>query len=316
MIEKGNQDEPILTEIRNQSEIMPSLIDTSKPLFRTKLRLNQQKALDIEYYVNFPQNWFIQVTALNELNIVKCSLKKLESTVFENLINLELLDLSCNSIEAIDSKVFVTNRKLREINLSDNKISELGSEMFSGLSNMKSLDISKNCITEIPNELFRDLVNLVSLHLFRNKINFNGGNSTNVFNSLKKLEYLDLHNNCITEIPNRLFHGLVSLKILKMSRNQLKTLGNNCAPLTSKRKPGRAKVTKGASVSEPILAIPKKRGRPKTKATIEEPVSFPEPIFAIPNKRGRPKTKAAIEEQSSTVKETTIERRYSKRLRN
>lgn len=214
----ANKEGTILT---NQDRPDQSAATAIRPVYRTKLRLNKQKALSLAHYKNFPQNWFIELTALKDLSLNYCALNNLESTVFEHLIHLENLDLSYNSVKNLNSKIFITNSKLRHLNLAQNKIEKLDTEIFIGLVNLKTLDLSNNCIAEIPNQLFRDLVNLMSLHLYRNKINFNGGNSIKIFDDLKKLKLLDLSTNCITDIPNGLFQDLVSLRDLYLHKNKI-----------------------------------------------------------------------------------------------
>ena len=181
----------------------------------------------------------------NCLKVLKLSSNKflkLETSTFQNLVNLEGLNLSSNSIERADySNIFAYNKNLRkldiscisskslskqsfnglnltELHLRYCKITDLDEELFNGLVNLTVLDLCHNKIMSLPDDIFKNLTNLKYLDLSSNQIS---KLPVSLFNSLVSLESLHLYFNEITNIPNGLFDNLISLKFLILSKNQL-----------------------------------------------------------------------------------------------
>ena len=155
------------------------------------------------------------------------------------LVNLELLDLTDNSIEDISPEISnLTN--LETLNLTYNGITEIIPEMcqlpnlrslylgYNGvtiippeicnLANLTELLLNDNCITEIPTELCQ-LTNLSLLCLNNNTI-------TKIppeIYLLTNLKELYLNNNNLIEIPSELFQ-LTNLSVLELTNNNIKNI--------------------------------------------------------------------------------------------
>jgi Leucine-rich repeat (LRR) protein len=182
------------------------------------------------------------------LKVVNLSHNKfliLETSTFENLINLEELDLSINYIERVDySNILARNKNLRKLNISYNcntsssslnnqsfyglnltelnlqscQIMDLTEKLFDGLVNLTGLYLRFNGIINLPDFIFQNLTILKHLDLSRNQIS---QLPVNLFKSLVNLENLDLGENEITNIPMGLFDNLNSLKFLHLETNKI-----------------------------------------------------------------------------------------------
>jgi Leucine-rich repeat (LRR) protein len=158
------------------------------------------------------------------------------------LVNLELLDLTDNSIEDISPEISnLTN--LETLNLTYNGITEIIPEMcqlpnlsslylgYNGvtsipseictLANLTELLLNDNCITAFPSELCQ-LINLSLLCLNNNTI-------TEIppeIYLLTNLKELYINNNNLIEIPSELFQ-LTNLSVLELTNNNIKNIATN-----------------------------------------------------------------------------------------
>jgi Leucine-rich repeat (LRR) protein len=109
---------------------------------------------------------------------------------FNNLINLENLNLSYNKIKYIP--IIIGNLvNLKHLNLSNNKIKYIP-DIISNLVNLKDLNISYNNIFNIP-PTFKKLINLQKLNL--NNLNLEKSkNIVKNISNIPKLLFLELYN--------------------------------------------------------------------------------------------------------------------------
>jgi len=108
-----------------------------------------------------------------------------------DLVDLKILDLSCNDITEIKGLESLTNLEI--LSLDDNKISEI--KGLDTLTKLRVLVLFGNKISEIKN--LNSLIGLERLALSRNLITEVSGLDT-----LKKLKFLSLYYNPIKEIKN------------------------------------------------------------------------------------------------------------------
>ena len=159
-----------------------------------------------------------------------------------NLVNLELLDLTDNSIENILPEISnltcleTLNLRLNCITkiipeicnlislsslyLGENRITIIPRKIYN-LANLTELLLNNNFITEVPPELCQ-LANLSVLSLDKNTI-------TKIPVELSKLSNLTelyLNNNNIDEIPSELFQ-LTNLSVLELTNNNIKNIVAN-----------------------------------------------------------------------------------------
>lgn len=148
---------------------------------------------------------------------------------FENLINLELLNLSSNQIKNLKVSNFV---KLVRLDLSNNKLSNWNNDELSKMDELKYLDISNNefeMIPELP-------INLTILQVYSNPIseldvsklvNLQTLNISDTKIGNLSLENLNLTNlilgyNKITEFPN--LEKMKNLQSLCLIGNQIEDI--------------------------------------------------------------------------------------------
>ena len=156
-----------------------------------------------------------------------------------NLVNLELLDLTDNSIEDIPPEISNLTC-LETLNLLYNGITEIIPEMcnlkslsslyfgYNGitiipreicnLTSLTELLLNDNCITDFPPELCQ-LANLSVLCLNNNTIT----KIPHELSQLTNLTELHLNNNNIEELPSELFQ-LTNLSVLELTNNNIKNI--------------------------------------------------------------------------------------------
>ena len=141
------------------------------------------------------------------------------------LVNLELLDLTDNSIEDILPEISnLTN--LETLNLTYNGITEIIPEICN-LKSLSSLYFGYNGITIIPREIC-NLTNLTELLLNDNCIT----DFPPELCQLSNLSVLCLNNNTITEIPPEIYL-LTNLKELYLNNNNIEEIPSELFQLTN-----------------------------------------------------------------------------------
>lgn len=91
---------------------------------------------------------------------------------FNNLTNLEHLDLSGGHLKTIKSGSFRHLNNLKSLNLGENRIETLELASLEGLTHLRSLNLRKNAIRQLPPALMR-LKNLKHLDVYGNPIECN-----------------------------------------------------------------------------------------------------------------------------------------------
>ncbi|XP_072023507.1 uncharacterized protein [Amphiura filiformis] len=147
--------------------------------------------------------------------------EKVQIDLFDQLMKLEILDLSNNSIDSLESGVFRDCYHLKEVYLYDNKLQVIQSDLFNGLTKLEILSLYENGIESLPSGVFRDLHQLQELWLYDNKLKVI---QSDLFNSLKKLEILDLSNNNYESLPSGVFRDLHELRLLYLYGNNLNVI--------------------------------------------------------------------------------------------
>ncbi|KAK6195291.1 hypothetical protein SNE40_000752 [Patella caerulea] len=117
---------------------------------------------------------FISANNLEYLNLSYCGLYNMKRKVF-GLGNLEILDISGNSLSIINLTVFDEFPNLKTLRASnallDNDfLAQNGRRFFRPLRKLKNLDLSSNGFVFIPNELFNSMVTLKVLNLAQNNL--------------------------------------------------------------------------------------------------------------------------------------------------
>jgi Leucine-rich repeat (LRR) protein len=158
-------------------------------------KLSNLKSLELRISNEILSKTFDNLNNLESLNLGGNFMKTLEKHAFSTLNNLIILDLSSNRIESIESDAFFGLKSLTHLIMSSNRIKVIGANTFSGLTNLTHLKLSRNRIRTLE---------------------------PNAFFGLKKLTNLDLDGNLIDTIKSNAFFGLEKLQHLNMKGNQAK----------------------------------------------------------------------------------------------
>ena len=113
--------------------------------------------------------------------------------VFDELVSLEELNLTANSLTSLPVGVFDGLSSLHSLDLSRSRLTSLPAGVFSGLASLQTLDLSGNNLATLPEGIFSGLASLEALHLA-----YNG----------------------LTSLPEGIFSGLISLEDLTLGTNR------------------------------------------------------------------------------------------------
>ena len=164
---------------------------------------------------------FDNLANLERLDLNNSSLTSLPDGVFDELSDLEYLDLSTNKIASLPNGAFADLSHLAELHLHRNELTSLPDDGFDGLHGLKILYLSYNNLTSLPNGIFDDLSSLEELSLDDNKL---PSLPDGVFDNLSKLEDLVLGYNDLAALPDGIFDNLSSLVRLALYDNDLTSL--------------------------------------------------------------------------------------------
>lgn len=185
------------------------------------------------------------ISDLNTVIYRSSSIQNISQWAFNNLVNLESLDLGDNEIQEIHDETFNPLVNLKKLNLTGNKLTILSEKSFNKLSLLAELYLAKNEFMYAQFEVYTPLKDLQILDLSQNHITFlqnftvvsneklqhlllSGNNlhsiSRNIFSNLKLLAVLDLSYNSIEAVSEDLFNGLNSLETLDLSSNRISVL--------------------------------------------------------------------------------------------
>ncbi|XP_028657923.2 toll-like receptor 3 isoform X2 [Erpetoichthys calabaricus] len=147
------------------------------------------------------------------------------SSPFQGLQNLTVLDLSNNNIANINDALFSGLEHLKILKLQHNNLARLwksgnpgGPVLFlKGLINLRILQLESNGFDEIPADGFKGLSQLIELDLGLNDLNFF---PETLFKDLSSLRVLGIQKNLIISVPENTFKKVFSnLHILYMGKN-------------------------------------------------------------------------------------------------
>ncbi|XP_078663925.1 uncharacterized protein LOC144907028 [Branchiostoma floridae x Branchiostoma belcheri] len=145
-------------------------------------------------------------------------LKEVRKDLFEDLVDLEELDLDNNQITDIDVGAFEDLPKLRLLFLYRNALGKLQTGVFKGMINLQKIYLSSNNITKVEDRAFEGLNNLLIIQLHENQIEEIGDGA---FEGLPTLIDLDLHLNNLTTIPGKAISTLSNLKRVQLFENMI-----------------------------------------------------------------------------------------------
>ena len=159
---------------------------------------------------------------LNNLLINGYSYTSIESNVFDNLTELQTLQLT-SDFTNLPKDLLKHNHKLDTFKLKNylEQIETLPGKLFSNKWNLKNIELSGNKIKYLPEDLFMNSTNITTIDISYNELS---SLKKNIFTDQINLTLLDLRNNNFQKLTDGLFDSLSSLKVLFLSHNTLSSL--------------------------------------------------------------------------------------------
>lgn len=114
-------------------------------------------------------NWLQDLPNLQNLNVSYNTITNMEGA-FDNVIDIEILDISHNSLISISTKNFNSLRSLRILNLSYNLIHKIENGAFMTVKKLRLLNLYNNNITYFTSETLNNWLPLHDLIILYNPI--------------------------------------------------------------------------------------------------------------------------------------------------
>lgn len=159
--------------------------------------------------------------SLKELKVVNGNITKLTKRFFDNLVNIEVVDLTGNPLETIEDEAFHKLTKLTELRITNANLKYVPNDLLVAPNNLKRLTISNKRA-----EFYLDLT------FFQNIVKFNMQEveligvadrvmPINLFVNMVDLQILNLgRNSLILYLPSSWFDKKFNLQILNLEKNQ------------------------------------------------------------------------------------------------
>ena len=166
----------------------------------------------------------LYLTSLKTLNLENNFISSIENNSFDSLTNLETLSLALNNITNLNQDgIFKNLLNLNELNLSRNSIEILNKNLFQNLNKLLIIDLSFNKIELIRNYSFDSLFNLKSLYLNDNSDELKIASVLSL-NNLQSLEniYISVSILLMSDKNKCIFRQFAEKKNLKSIRTVLK----------------------------------------------------------------------------------------------
>ncbi|KFB47900.1 AGAP011187-PA-like protein [Anopheles sinensis] len=161
---------------------------------------------------------------LKSLDLGKNRISAVNNASFEGLEQLLGLRLVENRITNISRDAFVTLSSLHVLNLASNQIRHIDQSAFSSNPTIRAIRLDNNELEDISG-VFTSLPALVFLNVSDNQIR--------VFDYSHfptSLEWLDMHQNNISELGNYYDLNNLQIKMLDVSFNRLTSVDSKCIP--------------------------------------------------------------------------------------
>jgi len=208
----------------NASLILPRNL-TRKPVFnahyeqRTVVQRNlYRRFLSLEYNKIQNLSLYLFKGFLQKLSLKGNGLHTIGKDCFDNLVGINVLDLSRNQLKNLPRGLFHALIDLLDLHLDGNNITEIPEDIFQRNKNLKLLQLNNNQLGVIPKEMLEKHDELAEIHLEDNAITrvYPGG----LPNNSNKLKQLFLQNNLLDTIPDSVFCARGLTKVF-MTNNRI-----------------------------------------------------------------------------------------------
>ena len=206
----------LILESNEISNIHPSAFDNLTNL--VDLSLNDNKLNTIPESIKKLNN-------LQALDLGKNQIESISGDSFKGLEQVTGLRLTDNQITTITKGAFEPLKSVHVLNLATNKIRHIDQSAFLSNEKLRAIRLDCNSLEDISS-VFTSLSSLVLLNVSNNNIKWFD------FSHLpQSLEWMDIHNNSITELGNY-FDVTSQLKInyLDVSNNKIRKIKNDLIP--------------------------------------------------------------------------------------
>ena len=201
----------ICTEIKyldlfgNSIQEMPDWFFKFKKLEHLSLKNNILKELPTIVFT---------IENIKYLNLAENQIHEINGHHFENLLNIEKVDISYNQITTIPSEK-IEYPKCTNLSIKGNRLQKFPTAV-SDAHSLEILDLSENRISSIEDDAFDGLENLIELDLSYNELHY----LPTSIGKLTKLKRLNISGNKITTLPME-FENLTSLEFLGVESNPI-----------------------------------------------------------------------------------------------
>ena len=189
----------------------------------TKLRASPAKpyvkgidAADIKTIQYLPITVHEKFPNLEAYQFRNCSIKEISYENFQNLSEIQYLNLGFNEITTIPSSTFQDLSNLKTLELYNNLFQTINGQSLIGLQSLTYLSLQQNQITLLPDDAFDMLTGLEKISLAYNKLEtLNDAH----FKNNKKIDTIWLEMNIIKSLSLTMFDGMASLDFIDFENN-------------------------------------------------------------------------------------------------
>ena len=193
---------PVTTIVLSSNQLSYLPNNVFRPFYSTLLNLNLQQ----NQFRSLAENYFLRrLEQLRTLDLSKNQLKEICKQDFTGLRRLETLILRENRLASLPDGGFNRCRTITTLDLSDNQLGSLDARAFDSLYRLKILLLSNNPLGK------RALTHPL-------------------MKPMRNLEYLDLENTQLDDLPPYLFISNERLQSVKLRRNRFQTNGIDDRP--------------------------------------------------------------------------------------
>lgn len=217
----------------NVAEVFPNLIHiwiigsttktVTKANFKTLKQLQLLTIVDNKNLESIEEKSFDDLADLNHLDLSFNSITKLHQSTFSKLEKLYFLNLSANKLTSLNENIFKLNKNLESLIISQNNLMTVASKTLNSQKSLKFFWINHNEITHLPSNLFKSTEILTELHLEGNEIS---RVDTELLANLTNLRKVSFGGNLLKEVDFKIIETNENLSEISLESNKITTVAN------------------------------------------------------------------------------------------